>query len=174
MKRFDTNHIQIVLFDVIRVEFFQDAAIWANIGVGENIKDEKLKNLADARNRIQSVNYQRVDLTRMNYEVYFYEKPFFNKPYLFVAFVIDNKEGPSYFSYLRPDGAYFEELAKRVNVSSFNMEEIYDTFVPIDGESDNKKSLGLPLYGKSFSASSLSNTHRKNQKNHRDFLANLR
>ena len=134
--------------NVIRVDFFQDSAIWANIGVGQNAKDEKLKNLADARDRIQSINYQRIDLTRMEYEVYFYERPFFNTPYLFVAFVINNKAGPSYFSYLRPDGAYFEELAKRVNVTSFNKEEIYDAFVPIEGESNAKKSLGLPLFGK--------------------------
>jgi len=133
--------------NLIRVELFQDAAVWANIGVGDHAKDEKLKNLADARDRIQSVNYQQIDLTRMEYEFYFVERPFFNKPYLFVACVINNKQGPSYFSYLRPDGAYFEELAKRVNVTSFNKNEIYDAFVPIKGESNVTKSYGLPLFG---------------------------
>ena len=144
--------IKEIFFNAIRVHLFEDAGIWVNIGSGNNETDEKFRTLGEIRDRVQSINYQGVDLTKVNYEVYFVERAFFNQPYLFVMFIMENKEGKSEFSYVRPHGKYWEELQKHQNTSGLNHDEHYFSSLPIknypaEGETTVKKTIGLPSYG---------------------------
>ena len=139
--------------NVIRMEQFGDAGIWVNIGTGDSFKDAKIDNLEHARNRTQSANYQRIDLTNLQHEIYFFERLMFNTPYMFVGLVLENNPGyPSEFSYIRPDGAYYKELNKRKNLKGFNYFENYNVKVPVEnypqtGQTTVKATIGLPLYG---------------------------
>ena len=139
--------------NVLRVQLFGDAGIWVNIGSGDAIKDAKIDNLNDARDRAQSANYQRIDLSKIQHEVYFFERIFFNTPYVFVGLVLENMPGEaSEFSYLRPDGVYFDELSKKMNVSGFENTENYNIKVPVEnypsqGQTTVRATIGLPLYG---------------------------
>jgi len=140
-------------FNIIRLHFLEDAGIWANIGTGNVQTDQAIKNPEELKAKIQTLNYQRIDLTKYNYEVYLIERPFFNKPYLFIAFVLDNKVGPSDFSYIRQDGAYWEALQKLGKTSeiSNNTENHYPKYYienyPSQGVSTSKTVYGLPVYG---------------------------
>ena len=68
---------------------------------------------------------------------------------------MDNELTPSPnsdFSYVRPDGAYHDELSKRRDMSGFNNVTKFDTYVnfenfPNKGEVTKQKTVGLPLYG---------------------------
>jgi len=138
--------------NVIRVNLFADAGIWVNVGSGNNATDEKLKTLTDIRKRLQSLNYQSVDLSKVNYEIYLVERPFFNSPYIFVMFVIENEVGESEFSYVRPDGAYWKGLQKHANTTGFNNNEIYNPKLavknhPTVGKTTVKKIISVPAFG---------------------------
>ncbi|XP_066912681.1 uncharacterized protein [Clytia hemisphaerica] len=139
--------------NAVRVHLFEDAGIWVNVGVGDSNLDSKLKDLKDFRDKVQHVNYQAIDLSQVQYEIYYIERLFYNMPYLFVSLVIDNKPGePSHFSFVRPHGVYFEELKKHRDVSTLNTNEHYDPQVPIKdypfkGNTTMQKKIGVPVYG---------------------------
>ena len=118
--------------NAVRIHLFEDAGVWVNVGVGDSNLDSKLKNLDDFRDRVQHVNYQSIDLSKVEYEIYYIERLFFNVPHIFIVVVMDNKPGEqSHFSYVRPHGAYFEGLKKHQDVSSLNPNEHYYPKVPI-------------------------------------------
>ena len=79
----------------------------------------------------------------------------FNTPYLFVGLVLDdlpNVTSNHQFSFLRPDGTYFEEVNKRQDTSKIPKRENYDIKVtvenyPAKGKNSSKTAKGLPLYG---------------------------
>ena len=86
---------------------FEDAKLWVNVG-----KDQihTFKELEDQV--MQLVDYQAVDFSKYDYEVYLLEKPFFNAPYLFIAIVMEHKTNKKVFEYIRKDGAYWDGLQK--------------------------------------------------------------
>lgn len=140
-------------FNAVRMSFFEDAGIWANIGTGNSKTNKAIKNLEELKKSIQTLNYQRIDLNKYNYEVYFVERPFFNKPYINLAVVIDNIVGPSDFSYIRRDGAYWQGLLKHGDTTglSNNSENHYPKYYIKShlkqGSSIAKTIYGTPVYG---------------------------
>ena len=52
--------------NVLRMEQFADAGIWVNIGSPTPFKDHKIHNREEARYRVQSADYQRVDLSKVS------------------------------------------------------------------------------------------------------------
>jgi len=140
-------------FNMIRMHLFEDAGLWVNIGTGNTQTDKAIRNLEELKKKIMTLNYQRVDLTKYNYEIYLIERPFFNKPYIFIAMIIDNKIGSSDFSYVRKDGTYWQalkKLGKTAGISN-NTENHYPKYYianhPSQGVSTSKVIYGLPVYG---------------------------
>ena len=105
----DITHLYL---NVVRFELFPDASLWVNIG------DEMKTTLEDLMADEQKVDYQRTDPDKMNMEFYLVERPFFNHPYLFIIGILENKEGDSEFSYIRPDGYYYDQLIAKGFTSS--------------------------------------------------------
>lgn len=83
--------------NVLRLELLPDANAWVN-----------------ASGDVDVIDWQAIDAKRTPYELYLVERPFFNEEYLFYVAVFDdrNKKGRN-FSYIRPDGAYYEHLMER-------------------------------------------------------------
>ena len=140
---------------MLPVELFPDGKVWANVGVDDEARDIQISTLENIyKNQPQIVDYQAVDLTKYEYEIYFYEKPFFNVPYLFVTIVMEHKTTPV-FEYLRPDGAYWEALRKHYkgskNLSADAIQTTENYFPPIEvsvnGTTAERKIFPLPLYG---------------------------
>ena len=140
---------------MLPLKMFPDGMLWVNIGTGtgDQSRDMPIGNLEDiAKEQPQLVNYQPVDWSKYNYEVYLYEKLMFNAPYLFIALVIEHKEKPV-FEYIRPDGAYWEALNKNYKgsktLSSIVTEEKYQIpmEVKINGKTSEVNTFPLPLYG---------------------------
>jgi len=80
--------------NVLRLKPFPDARAWVNVGDSVN------------------VDWKAVDVEKTNAEFYLYERPFFNVPYMFLTVVFDNERNDD-FSYVRPDGAYYDDLVRR-------------------------------------------------------------
>ena len=101
--------------NVIRWNLFPDTSLWANIGQGNPATDEMLKTRAEMKNRSQTINHARVDLTKVEMEVYMYERIYHNQtdPYLFLAVIISEKSHEAVHSYVRPDGNYYNCLVKK-------------------------------------------------------------
>lgn len=115
--------------NVLRLDTFPDARTWVNVGVeGE---DE------------YHVNWQAVDESRTQAEYYMVERPFFNVPYLFLVAVYDNQDNDD-FSYVRPDGPYFDFLQERGDSVTTEL-TMQPGFHLENGEI--KPGIGLPLYG---------------------------
>ena len=126
--------------DAVRFHLFDDAGIWANIGQGNYTTDKMMRNLKEMKEYNQTVSYQRVDLDKVDTEVYLMERSYHNEreTYLFMLFVMNDKTGETEQSYIRPDGKYYEALKKRGH-------EIKNTVpdnrpkIPIRNESDAKE-----------------------------------
>ena len=101
--------------NVVRFEYFGDAGVWANIGQGNAATDAMLKTLDEMKERVQTVNYQRVDMKKVTVEVYFMERPYHNypEPYIHSAVVLLDKSQESSYSYIRPHGRYYDYLVKQ-------------------------------------------------------------
>lgn len=83
--------------NVLRLELFPDANAWVNTSGDVDV-----------------IDWQAVDAKRTPYEVYLVERPFFNEEYLFYVVVFDDRNAHGRnFSYIRPDGAYYEHLMER-------------------------------------------------------------
>ena len=48
-------------FNVLRFDFFSDAGVWSNVGVGDESTDHIVRTLDELTDGYQTVNYQRVD-----------------------------------------------------------------------------------------------------------------
>ena len=83
--------------NVLRLQHFPDANSWVNVS-GD----------------VDNIDYDIVDEKRTKAEYYLVERPFFNEEYLFIVGVYDDNNNRSRnFSYIRPDGAYYEHLMAR-------------------------------------------------------------
>ena len=83
--------------NVLRMEHFPDANSWVN-----------------ATGDVNSIDYDIIDEKKTPAEYYLVERPFFNEEYLFIIAVFDDKgEKKRNFSYVRPDGAYYDHLMAR-------------------------------------------------------------
>jgi len=83
--------------NILRLELFPDANAWVNTSGDADV-----------------IDWEAVDAKRTPYEVYLVERPFFNEEYLFYVVVFaDRNEHGRNFSYIRPDGAYYEHLMDR-------------------------------------------------------------
>lgn len=84
--------------NVLRLEQLPDAQAWANTGSSNNL------------------DWEAIDSKRTPYEIYLIERPFFNEEYLFIAVVFaDSNPYGRNFSYIRPEGAYYDHLVQRAN-----------------------------------------------------------
>jgi len=82
------------------LEQFPDAKMWVNTSGDADIIDYEVIN-TDHKNSLP-------------YEIYLVERPFFNEEYLFIMAVFaDKSKGRKNFSYIRPDGAYYDHLMAR-------------------------------------------------------------
>ena len=99
---------------VVRFQYFSDAGVWANIGQGDPATDAMVKTLDEMKKRVQTVNYQRVDMKKVTVEIYFMERPYHNypEPYIHSAVVLLDKTQESSYSYIRPHGRYYDYLVK--------------------------------------------------------------
>lgn len=83
--------------NIVRLELFPDANAWVNTSGDVDV-----------------IDWEIVDSKRTPFEVYLVERPFFNEEYLFYVVVFaDRNEHGRNFSYVRPDGAYYEHLMER-------------------------------------------------------------
>jgi len=98
--------------NILRMEMFGGGGIYANIGQGEETDGMPL-NREDMK-KSQTINYQRVDDSKVDSEFYLLESGYHNYPesYLIIGMVMNIKDSNSY-SYIRPDGRYYEGLKKR-------------------------------------------------------------
>ena len=126
--------------NVIRWNLFPDTSLWANIGQGNPATDEMLKTRAEMKNRSQTINHARVDLTKVEMEVYMYERIYHNQtdPYLFLAVIISEKSHEAVHSYVRPDGNYYNCLVKKGH-TIINTSPNFNPTIAIANETDRKK-----------------------------------
>ena len=126
--------------DVVRFHLFPDAGIWGNIGQGKPGTDKMPKTLEELKERVQTVDWQRLDLEKLDFEVYLMERAYHNKKetYLFMTFVFVDKENESQHSYIRPDGKYYDGLVKRGHTIINTVPNNAPT-VPIENETELKE-----------------------------------
>ena len=135
--------------NVLQMHLFGDASVWVNVGVNNSITDVKIGSLADLDARgPQTINYQILDTSKVEHEIYLIERPFFNVPYIFVTLVLENKNlaDPAY-AYLRPDGLYWEHLQNRSLGAGVSNVETHFHDVFIVNETEARPSYSLPVYG---------------------------
>lgn len=115
---------------VLWLDHFPDARTWVNVGVDG--KDDT------------HFDYRAVDPNKTKAEYYLVERPFFNVPYLFIIAVYDNEDNAD-FSYVRPDGPYYQSLTDEQKASVKTEVSFDQRFHLEDGGSSVAK--GLPVYG---------------------------
>ena len=100
---------------VVRFEFFDDAGIWANIGQGNPETDAMPQTLKEMKERVQTVNYQRVDMKKVTVEVYIMERAYHNaaETYIHSAIVLLDRSNEESYSYIRPQGKYYDSLVEK-------------------------------------------------------------
>ena len=141
--------------NLIRVTQFPDAGIWVNVGTDDKSRNKQVRDLTDIYNQTkkpQLVNYQAMDLTKYDVELYIGEVPFFNNPHIFVLAVMEHKKGPV-FEYIRPAGAYWEALRRnyhdqaRLNAITKTVKHYIPVETSIKGVTTTKETYQVPLYG---------------------------
>ena len=132
---------------------FSDGRLWVNVGSGDKSRDYQVGDLNDIANKKpQIINYQPVDFSKYNYEVYFVEKPWTNVPHLFLLIVMERKTSPV-FEYIRPYGPYWEALRKNYkgskDLSKIEKKEKYEIPVEVEikGKTVERTVYPTPLYG---------------------------
>jgi len=129
--------------NVLRLDSFPDGRAWVNTAT-----DTRGAN-ADT----QQLDWEAVDLEgQTDYEVYLIERPFFNEEYLFITVVFsDNADGANdTFSYVRPDGAYYDHLVDRGLAGTFRTTLQDAAFDVADDDGNNlglKAAVPTSLYG---------------------------
>ena len=118
--------------NVLPLKMFPDGRVWANVGSGEKSRSHHIGDLKDIyTKKPQIIDYQAIDFTKYNYEVYLFERPFFNIPYTFITVVMEHKVNPV-FEYIRPAGPYWEALKSKYNgtkdIKSIETNEKYYMF----------------------------------------------
>jgi hypothetical protein len=89
---------------VLRLHHFGDGQSWINT-----------LDTAKGSAGTNDVHWRRLNTDKTKVEYYLVERPFFNEDYLFVIAIFDDKGevGKGEFSYVRPDGPYYEHLMAR-------------------------------------------------------------
>merc|ERR1719354_134924 len=131
--------------NILRFNFIGDAGIWSNVGVGAE-SDKIATTLNQIKDHVQTINYQRVDMSKVDAELYLFERPFFNVPYIFISMVMDTKVPSKEYSYVRPHGPYYNELLKRNKRPKNTVVKHYPP-VWIEGNKEKQTTFGLPVYG---------------------------
>lgn len=133
--------------NVLRLDHFPDARSWVNVSGDRD-----------------QIGWERVDTNRTLAEYYLVERPFFNEEYLFiVAVYADSHPYGRNFSYIRPDGPYYEHLMARKqngeDLPWFNtrLRKVFPTFATLEeganyavnGKFQRKRGRSTPsnLYG---------------------------
>ena len=136
--------------NAIQINHLGDANVWANIGLGKDGVD-MLESVETGKP--QDIKFRPVNPKLDDIEIYMVERPFFNVPHLFVTVVIDNK-GPiedSTFSYIRPNGQYWEDLMVRnlLNSPFPNTEIPYTPKIKFNSKAKKAKKAiqAMPVYG---------------------------
>jgi len=136
--------------NMVRFNFLGDAGLWANVGTGNAETDHVTKTLDELRDRAQTLHFKKVDLSKMNFELYLIERPFFNLDYIFITIVMDNADGD--YSYIRPDGPYYEALQAKGSDMNDILNDIPKAAnhfppMPIKDEAEKQNVIGLSVYG---------------------------
>ena len=99
------------------------------------------KEELEDENRAQTLNWQRIDLEKMNVESYVVERSFHNatesESFLHLIFVMDDPNNKNEFSYVRPHGIYYDYLKKNKR-EIINTEPNYSPKVPIEKSEGTK------------------------------------
>ena len=130
------------------MQLFSDAKVWVNVGIGNNITDVKIGSLADVNSRDpQTINYQILDTSRIEHEIYLIERSFFNVPYIFVTLILENNNlSDPTFAYLRPDGLYWQHLQNRNLGAKVSKKETHFLRVYVNNETDARTAYSLPVH----------------------------
>ena len=115
---------------ILWLDHFPDARTWVNAGVEGKESGH--------------FEYKAVDTSKTKAEYYLVERPFFNVPYLFIIAVYDNEDNDD-FSYIRPDGPYWESLTKEQQAEA-KTKVTFDQKFHLE-EGGSVKAKGLPVYG---------------------------
>jgi len=127
---------------VLRLHHFGDAQTWINT-----------LDTAPGIAGTDDVHWRRLNTAKTKVEYYLVERPFFNEDYIFLIAVFDDKGvvGKGEFSYVRPDGPYYEHLMARGETlnTSFKQFSKYHVFEEKNGKLKPKYDAieGLRLYG---------------------------
>jgi len=133
---------------VLRIHTFGDAQAWINT-----------LDTASGFAGTDDVHHRRINTDKMDVEYYLVERAFFNEDYLFVIAIINSKGktgklGRGEFSYVRPEGAYYDHLVDRGFGRKLNTKfkhfPKFDVWVPNKKGKLQKKrqrAEGLRLYG---------------------------
>ena len=127
---------------IIRFNQFPGATAWANIGQGNPETDERPTKLKEMMERVQTVNYTAIDQKNVDIEIYLAERGYSNSSVTYLQFIVvmkDNKD-PEAYTYLRPNGYYYDVLVKfNETAKDINREPVYDFSISIKGEKERKK-----------------------------------
>ena len=127
---------------IIQLNWFPGATAWANIGQGNPETDEMLKTLKEMMERFQTVNYQAIDQEKVDIEIYLAERGYHNKSDTYVQFiaVMMDKTDAEAYTYLRPDGYYYDVLVKfNETAKDINQDPVFNFKVSIRGEEEQRK-----------------------------------
>ena len=127
---------------IIQLNWFPGATAWANIGQGNLETDEMLKTLNEMIARNQTVNYTPIDQEKVDIEIYLAERGYHNKSDTYVQFiaVMMDKTDPEAYTYLRPDGYYYDVLVQLNEAAKgINQEPRFTFKISVRGEEEQKK-----------------------------------
>ena len=100
---------------VLRLHQLPGAGVWANIGQGNSETDSMPKTLDELTRRAQTVNYQRIDIDKMEIETYLAERAYHNSAdtYIHLLVTMRDKTDEQEHSYIRPHGKYYDYLVEK-------------------------------------------------------------
>ena len=126
---------------IIQLHQFPGATAWANIGQGNRTTDKMPQNLEEMRQRPQTVNYTAIDQKKVDIEIYLAERGYHNKNDTYIQFimVMSDKTDPEAYTYLRPDGYYYDVLVKfNVTAKDINRNPVFNFTISIQDEEKQK------------------------------------
>ena len=127
---------------IIQLHQFPGATAWANIGQGNSGTDKMPTNLEQMKERVQTVNYTEIDHKKVDIEIYLAERGYHNNSDTYIQFiaVMSDKTDAEAYTYLRPDGYYYDVLVKlNETAKNINPEPRYKFKISIRGEEEQKR-----------------------------------
>jgi len=133
---------------ILKVELFGHGGVFANVGQGNPDTDQMQKTLDELKSRAQTIDYKRIDDEKIDYEFYMIERGYHNyaESYLIVAFVMDSKVNPKDYSYVRPDGRYYNGLVQR-GITPLNTVPKFDPPIYIEDDEKEHTVYGMAAFG---------------------------